>query len=63
MDYEESETGGRGLVMRVLSKEGVAVIPGDRMDATREEWVGETEASKMTCVLLAQATRRMVIKQ
>ena len=27
MDYEESETGGRGLVMRVLSKEGVAVIP------------------------------------
>ena len=40
--------------MRVLSKEGVAVIPGDRMDATREKWVGETEASKMTCALLPQ---------
>lgn len=49
--------------MRLLSKDGVAVIPGHRRDATGEEWVGETEAAKMTCASLAQAPRRMLIKQ
>ena len=49
--------------MRLLSKEGVAVIPEDRMDATGEERVGETEVAKMTCASLAQAPRRMLIKQ
>ena len=49
-DYEESETGHRGRVMRLLSKEGVAVIPGDRMDATGEEWVGETGIKNDLCL-------------
>lgn len=59
----KKETGDRRLVMRLLSKDGVAVIPGHRRDATGEEWVGETEAAKMTCASLAQAPRRMLIKQ
>ena len=59
----KKETGDRQLVMRWLSKEGVAVIPEDRMDATGEERVGETEVAKMTCASLAQAPRRMLIKQ
>ena len=36
--------------MRLLSKEGVAVIPGDRMDATGEEWVGETGVKNDLCL-------------
>ena len=31
------------------------MLPGDRMDETGKEWVGETQASKMTCAFLAQA--------
>lgn len=34
------------VIMRLLSKDGVAVIPGHRRDATGEEWVGRDRGGK-----------------